>query len=119
MKTSKGDFELFRKEVLNRIDQLGLFDWRVDIVHKEHEKGSRSSINFQSENRVAVIYLTPDWRLDIVTRAELLNSAFHEVLHLLLADFFVLAHSRFVNDSEGLVKLEEAVIVRLVNAFGN
>jgi len=82
-KTTKTDFELFKKECEYWINWFGLNSWSVTYEHK-NLNGSSMQVDYDTMNRDAVLKLdtklTPDKHSDDYIRI----SAFHEVAELLI-----------------------------------
>ncbi len=115
-KTTKKDFELFKKECQKWIETLGLKDWEVFYTH-EKDKGLRSSACFDVVAKMATINFSKEWKSTPLNNSTVKKSAFHEVTEgLLLARLIAVARTRFVNPEE----VEEAshdIVRRLENSF--
>lgn len=107
------DYHSFKKECQRRIKQLGLSEWDLDYLFKEspNENEWKAWATWDMEARQARIGLNPD------AAKAVKDDAFHEVLHILLADLTELAESRFVTQREIDTALH-TVIQRLITAFG-
>lgn len=120
MQTTEEHFELFIDTCQFWIDYFGITDWNVDYQfggEVEELEGSNpvSFISTSYEDRYAIIWFTSEAPDRLLTDLEIQKSAFHEVCELLLADFFLLAQSRWVSYDQ-LVSSSHAVIHRLQNS---
>ena len=88
MRTTKEDFELFKRECRKWIDFYGLKDWYVIFKHediqKEHD-GATASYTYDREARVICITLNKVLNVMEMKRKVLKVAAFHEITELLLA----------------------------------
>ena len=109
-KTTAKHFGIFRSECLKWIGIFGLTDWHIEVKHKAHRVDALASIWSDTVNRLAYLYLEPDWGTDDITEERLRLSAFHEVCEVLVTPLNICARSRFINESE----IDEAthIIVR-------
>ncbi len=109
MKTSKKDYELFKKECRKWRDILGLMNWEICWVHDKIDETSRAEIVADPTSRIAVITLNTEWSTDIVTDNLIKRTAFHEIMELLLAQLGLFGNYYI---SEGLVEEEIHKIIR-------
>jgi hypothetical protein len=117
-KTSTTDFRFFRNRVRFYIQKLGLTDYEVVFKHEdcngtELEDG-QSGIVTNACNKIAAVYLNKDWTNCEISEKSINIAALHEVLHLLLGEYWYYAKSRFGSE-ETLGSVEHAVIRRLEN----
>ena len=113
MKYTKSDFELFRREALKWIQQLGLSDWHVSFHHRS--LGESTGANFQCdlEAKSAAISLNSDEQVPAAYPKTVQELAKHEVLHLLLAPLAEKAEYRFVRQEE-LHEAEHGIVQKLM-----
>lgn len=117
MKTTKADFEYYKKCVLKWLDVFQLNDWEIDFEHK-HDLEFIGSCRFDLHGRGATICLAVNWEETIVNKKELDATAFHEVVELLLVPYYVLSRDRkydadkHTEVSHQLIRTLEYVIFR-------
>ena len=99
------------------MDNFGLKDYSVCFLHsRDGPEDSRAWIETDFNGKIASIGLCRDWAGDPVTVHKVRRSAFHEVVHLLLANLVVLGQERYT--VQGIYGAEEhAVIRRLETLF--
>ena len=115
MKTSKKDFDIFKKECERWIEFFGLKDYSVRILHENTEGGGEANIWTDEFQKCATIKQSIDLKHECLrTKEEIKRAAFHEVCHLLLSDLYFKATCRYLSDSE-LDGTEHAIIQRLEN----
>ena len=112
-KTSKSDFEFFKKWVLFYQKELGLTDWKIYFEHEKAD-GCMAYINRDHTGRCCTIGLSKDWKHHPVSRDQIKTSARHEVLHLLLADLRHAGDIRQTTDEDFSIA-EHSIIRRLEN----
>ena len=99
MKTTKKDFEVFKKECEKWIEFFGLKDWRVEYEHRPLDN-ARADVEADIMNKWAVITMSKDQE----DKKHIKESAFHEVCHLLHYGFDFIkkdkGHSEDVWDRE-------------------
>lgn len=100
MKTTPEHFEIFKQECEKWIEIFGLKDWKIEFRHEEHLDNTTASLWASSVDRLAVIYLDPDWKHQEITPEALDLSAFHEVCELLIAPLTICAKARYVSEDE-------------------
>src|SRR3989304_6757705 len=119
-KTSKSDFEYYKKMVKFYLQKFGLMEFEVDFVYRDLKDAgeplcnSCAGIIISTNGRAATFFLNQDWGIDIPNKVNLERSAIHEVTHLLLGEFSCLANARFINE-EQLNVVEHTIIRRLEN----
>jgi len=88
MKTTKKDFEIFKKEVKKWQDILGLQGWEIVCVHGGTDKENRAEYLTHITGRICTIYLADDWDgiADNKCDRAIKQTAFHEVVELSLQD---------------------------------
>jgi hypothetical protein len=89
---------------------LGLNDWRVERNPKSAGKGAMAQVHTKLGARLAS-YQTGNWGSTPVTSRTLEETAVHELLHVLLADFAYAAKN--CNDETALESVEHSVVNRL------
>lgn len=109
-KTSKANFELFKKECDKWMDLFGLNGYGKTYVHINN--GNLAGTQYDIMDRWVTFQLGKDWGDTKPTVFELKSTAFHEVVHLLIGRLGTLARSRFVSDSE--ITEETEHIVRVI-----
>jgi hypothetical protein len=119
-KTTKKDFAFFKKECKHWLKIFGLKEWATCYSHNPCNEDDLSwTIISRGDSKNVTFGLAPVWpEGSPVTSSELKWSAFHEVMHLLMADYDRLATSRFDVPEERLAAAEHEIIMRLGNAFG-
>lgn len=114
MKTTKKDFELFKKYCDEVVQVLGLTEWSVLYAH-EHFANEFANTNYQVSSATAVITLSTYWDgLRPKTDLALRRLALHEVLHIVLAPLVAEAMERYTNQLT-IDTAEHLIIRRLEN----
>ena len=104
-KTTKKDFEKFKKAALKFAQKFGLTDWEIHVFHEEWgNEDSRAYNRCNYTGRVASISLAPEWNTRPVS-GEIERTAFHEIFEVLLAPLTTCAFGRFVTEDE----IDEAI----------
>jgi len=80
-KTTKKDFEDFKKEARKWIDYFNLYDWEICFFHSHIDY--RSYVNADHNGKIAVFTLSTIWE-QLTYKEEVKRVAFHEVCELLL-----------------------------------
>jgi len=83
MKTTKKDFELFKREVRRWVDKFGLYDWEIVFTHTEDD-GARAGYDRNDEGRSIVFNLSAEYDSLTYSTENIKVSAFHEVTEGLL-----------------------------------
>lgn len=119
--TTGRDFELFCSHCKRFISEFGLFDWNIEFVH-EHIDGALAECRTQDYGKRCYLVLSKDWEGQEITSARIERTAFHEVVHLLLADIDSIAMRADMTHQGKEMELSRAyhaVIQRMSNArFG-
>ena len=115
-KTSKADFEYFKKRCEVYLDELSLRDWRIYYYHNDSDLEAYAWIRPDVSAKQACVGLTINWEDHKVTKDILDYCAKHEILHLLLADLVQCGKWRQSTD-EDFTEAQHAVIRRLENAW--
>lgn len=113
-KTSKKDFELYKKECLKWIKVFGLLDWEPYFDHNEKVTESTARCSFNHESKNVTFTLFQDWEGEIISCETINMCAFHEVMELLLCKMTSLCHERFITENE-IQEATHAIIRRLEN----
>lgn len=115
-KTTKKDFELFKKECRKWQEILGLKDWYFDFEHDlifdSHEACASMDLNAM---QVSLI-LSTEWERE-PTEEMLKLAAFHEICEVLLGGLSSLGTERFNVSREDMASEVHRVIQRLTYAF--
>ncbi len=94
-KTTHEHYQLFKDNCLYWIKKFGLLD--IEIVYKhEGDSGDRGHCYYNMPGRIATLVLETMWTNIEVTENAIKDTAFHEVLELLLGDLVWLAEARYV-----------------------
>lgn len=111
------EFQACCKEFLTA---FGLLDWRIDFAHVLLNPDSAASCTWHNGNQhIATLSLSTEWNEAPVPYA-LCRSAYHEVLHVLLADAFNVACYDDLSATqtvEALHRAHHAIIRRLENTY--
>ena len=117
MKTTKKDFEIFKKEVKKWQDILGLQDWEISCVHGGADEDSRANYLTNIAGRLCTIFLADNWDgcFEDKTERAIKQVAFHEVVELSLHDLRVYAlyfiNEQFVDEAiHKIVRMLENVL---------
>jgi len=120
MKTTKKQFELFKKECHRWADRFELSEWRLDLgLSSKVRADTLADINRHLENRVITVRLNSNIsKLKDESWEDLLKeTAKHEMIHALLGATAILAKCRYVQEDElraaeeGLVRKLEKLII--------
>ena len=115
MKTTKKDFELFKKECQDWIDILGLKDWEVRFKYEFVSDDNFAETEFNTIQRWVDIKLNMEWPIK-PTNQEIKKAAFHEALELRFADIRMIASSRSF-DQDALTGETHKIINVFQNIF--
>jgi len=114
-RTTGEHFKIFQEEAWYWIQRFGLKGWRFHFEHGDQSEEGYAGYNYNVAGRVAVINLSKDWKDNEVIEAQLRRSAFHEVIHILLARLRWLAVERAVGIGDVDEEIE-TIIRTLENA---
>lgn len=122
--TTKKHFEVFKQEGEKWIERFGLNDWRVEFFHgagngEVPPRDARAFCAWKMEARCAGIHLAAMWPDEELTEKAIRRSAFHEVLHILLARIHCLAVMRFLDCSATIDEEVHTIIRRLESGIFN
>ena len=117
-KTTKRQFELFKKECQKWIKFFGLSEW--DVYHSYEHMDNAATCASKNMDSLAVFALTTDLGKDILpefgTDRNIRKMAFHEVCELMFARYDLLATRRFDVTEEMLTQERHQIIARLENS---
>ena len=113
MKTTKKQFEEFKEECEKWIEFFGLRDWHIDICHEDIGKNAIARCGRLYEDKLAEISYNLNMDDDI--RYSIKETAFHEVCHVLLGEFALLAQDPKAREEE-LENAEHTIVQKLVNS---
>ena len=106
-RTTAADFRLFVAECRRCIKRWKIVGVRVEFGHKKID--GRAEIRTGSGTATAEIYLGTEWGEETPTRDAVLDSARHEVIHLILDPLNHCMVSRYLTDDERRAALERTV----------
>jgi len=120
MKTTKADFEYFKKCCQKWIDFWGLYQFNFEYFHEDRDETvpARASYESYHSSQGINIYLSTDWEVSI-TKEKIDLCAFHEITELLLVPlrakaFYSFAHQEIEHDTHEIIRrLENCVFKRL------
>lgn len=119
-KTTKDQFELFKKECEFWIDYFGLKGWRVEYSHKKTVDEARADIIWNCAGRIATITLNTIWVDEdrcVITNDNVRRSAFHEVCELFLARLNMMANGKIDNQPHDVNEETHNLIRTLENTI--
>ena len=105
---SKNEFLQFKKKFLQYQEKFGMTGWRVDFIHEDTE-GDNAIIGFNQDGRIATVGLS-----NRSIKGNVLRTAKHEAIHLLLSDYNYLAHDRYTTIRQ-IEQTEEGLVMKLAN----
>ena len=117
MKTTKADFQYFKKRALYYQKELGLMGWDLELRHEDI--GSYANCLLDGDEKWCVIKLATDWgnnKHKPLTQFELDVSAYHEIIHLRLGVLRWLAKSRYTSVDE-IDRADEETVTAFENFF--
>lgn len=115
-KTTKKDFEYFKKRCEHWMRFWNLAEYSIQFGHESDTDDTLAWINRDIEGMCVGFSLNKNWKGVKVTKSELDRSAFHEVIHLVLARMALAGKSRWMTVDE-ICREEEAVIRRMENCI--
>jgi len=114
MKTTKKQFEHFKKCFLIYAEKWGLKEWRFDFAHDDCGH-ALSTVNYDTLNKVVTVAFTTEFgSLPPLTMKEVRETAKHEVHEMVVAELSVLAHARFTTEDE-IVRVRHTLVRRMDN----
>ena len=115
-RTTKADFDLFKKECEKWIEFFGLKEWDILIEHIDSEESWWARCGAGYITKSGEIHLNKNWdEQRPLDKYHIKKNAFHEVCHLLFWDLRQLAHSRFLEEDE-IENKEHEMISKLINS---
>lgn len=112
-KTTEMHFKIFQEECLKWLKRFGLFfDYEIEFRHVFFTLKAEAMVEYNVEDRWAVIYLRPTWNDTVLNTFSIKRAAFHEACELLLGKLNTLAE----NDSVNVQDVNEAThkIIRVL-----
>lgn len=106
-KTTKEDFETFKKEFLSWVARFGLQDWELLFIHKDVDSEARVDLFWT--DKVANVTMSIDWADHVISKDSITQAARHEAIHLALGVVDHLAHDRHATEKELEIAVEDAV----------
>jgi hypothetical protein len=103
LRTTKKQFEYFKKKVYDFTEAFGLKDWDIYVQHSPcDEGGSIAECSWDSNNRCATIGFNTDYDNKIydLTEYYLKRYALHEIIHVLLAEIHDLMRVNLVHEEK-------------------
>jgi hypothetical protein len=113
MKTTKKQFELFKKEARKWIQKLGVVEYDVHFEHEDLEDNC-AECGTNEQARLCYLYLGTEWQKIKPTSREIKTTACHEVLELLFSRVRALAV-----DKNGTPEQVDGEIHRLIQTLLN
>ena len=114
---TKCDFTYFKREVLKWVREFGLVDYDVEVrLGNPKRENAVASTEWDVQGRWSVIRLATEGWDEPPTRKVLRTTAFHEVMHLLLAPLGYEGRCRFTSAGT-MDEIEEGIVVRLENFY--
>lgn len=122
MKTSKKDFQIFKRSVEKWIAEFGLKNWDISIVHEDAEGSDEiSGVAWFSAgpygHQVGIIGLCENYSGLTLTTSDIKRFGFHEVCHILLYQLSFLMSNRFGVIREDCEKEIHSLITVLENTL--
>lgn len=114
-KTTKTQFELFKKECEFWLDYFGLKGWCVEYDHEKYDDG-RACCGWKVIGRIAYIRLATEWesyRNNQITEFDIRRCAFHEVCELLFSRITMMAKNK-ISNYEDAVEEETHNLIRIL-----
>lgn len=115
MKTTKKQFELFKRECRYWVERFKLDNYRIYFSWDADERTyAQCSVNLKGQN--CTFWFTKNWNNEIrpLNNEEIKEVAKHEVIHALLGRLTENSFSRFVTEIE-LAEAEEELVRKLQN----
>ncbi len=113
MKTTKKDFELFKKYSQEYAEILGLSDWAIFYEHAKTRDSAYAETLWDVESHTARIILGTSWdNIRYKTDIEIKRLALHETIHVLISPLTMEAMSRYTTGER--IATEEHRIVRML-----
>lgn len=112
-KTTKTDFEIFKKHFLYYQDMFELSNYHCLFFH-EVLKTAYARTKTDNDHYVTRVSLATTWEEREISEKELKQCALHEVLHLLISKISWLGGCRYVTELE-IENADEEFAVKLAN----
>ena len=113
MKTTKRQFERFKKEFNKWISKFGLFDYQVEFFHADLEENSFAKINATPDSCIVSVWFNKNLPLCPKYHSPE-SSGKHEAIHLLLARLSILTSDevteRVLIENERIVRILEKLL---------
>ena len=112
---SENDFKDFKKYAKQCIDKFQLQNWDVYFTFKDlSEEGVWAKTHIKAMSHIATVTLSSVWNIndEIPFHKTLLDTARHEIIHILIGKLGACANCRFVSQDE-LTEAEEEIVIRL------
>ena len=116
MKTTKKQFEIFKKNVEDYITQFELYDWAICVIHAEVEGIAQTNLDLKNKHAVVAFALDmPDWMEPSIKDSDYLDTvAKHEVSHILIGRLSCIAGTRCTTEEE-ITEATEELANKLTN----
>jgi hypothetical protein len=114
MRTTKKDFQMFKKECEVWIERFGLLDWDVHFFHDDLPEGMYAGTSGWYKPKNAEISLNTNVSKDYYSPKCIKETAFHEVCELLLMELRIIAQTRYIQE-EDIDHACHGIIQRLLN----
>ena len=111
IKTTKIQYEEFKKEFMRWIDRLGLHDWKIFFYHEKLDDVF-AKIIYDNMNSAAAVKFNSEVDEEDANFMQPKISAKHEAMHLLLARLNYLAGARYICSED--INTEEERIVNIL-----
>ena len=111
MKTTPKHFEAFKKYVWEWLGKMKVSGWDIYFDHLDLNNAYARTY-YDHIGRVAIFKFCKEWDDRPLNMKEISETAKHEVVELLIADYHSLALSRFVSE-DALQIAREALVVTL------
>jgi hypothetical protein len=114
MKVELHQVDKYRQYVTEWQEVLCLQNWQIYVGQKKLADAYARTYT-DCKGRVATIFINTSWDgLRPINDTELRSNALHECLHVLIADFYNEAQSRYTMEYD-LDRTEESVVVQLAS----
>jgi hypothetical protein len=107
------DFKLFKSECEKYRKKCGLDEWRFYYKFNNIPSGSMAQVRRNIESRSADFELNRFWDKNKYSRDEIIDTACHEVMHILVGELAVIGYNRFITEPQ-FDMVEERLIEKLV-----
>lgn len=112
MKTTKEDFNKFKKHFEHYLKKMGVTGWSIFYRHKSVNDESYATVSFNLGSRLIIVNFADIMDKEAYKDMNLKQIAKHEAFHGLLARLSELAYMRFVTKQE-IYEAEEEAVIRL------